>query len=75
MPSPCATPCPCLSCTLHAGARRSVTCRAGDEGAVLVNLSRDLFIAFIAARPRTLQIYLHKARCGRACLGGPDHPD
>jgi hypothetical protein len=31
-----------------------------EEGATLVNVSRDLFISFIAAKPRTLQIYLHK---------------
>jgi hypothetical protein len=58
------------ACSINAGARRSVTCRAGEEGAVLVNLSRDLFMAFIAAKPRTLQIYLHKARaCPAAVLG------
>ncbi|EIE18912.1 patatin-domain-containing protein, partial [Coccomyxa subellipsoidea C-169] len=43
------------------GARRSVTCIAMEEGATLVNVSRDLFMSFIAAKPRTLQIYLHKA--------------
>ena len=43
-----------------AGARRSVTCIAMEEGATLVNVSRDLFMSFIAAKPRTLQIYLHK---------------
>ena len=31
-----------------------------DEGAVLVQVSRELFMRFIAAKPRTLQIYLHK---------------
>ncbi len=31
-----------------------------EEGATLVNVSRDLFMNFIAAKPRTLQIYLHK---------------
>ncbi len=33
-----------------------------DEGAVLVQVSRELFMRFIAAKPRTLQIYLHKVR-------------
>lgn len=33
-----------------------------EEGATLVNVPRDLFISFIAAKPRTLQIYLHKVR-------------
>ena len=32
------------------------------EGATLVNVSRDLFMSFVASKPRTLQIYLHKAR-------------
>jgi hypothetical protein len=45
---------------VSAGARRSVTCIAMEEGATLVNVSRDLFMSFIAAKPRTLQIYLHK---------------
>lgn len=49
-----------------AGARRSVTCIAMEEGATLVNVSRDLFMSFIAAKPRTLQIYLHKARYSTA---------
>lgn len=31
-----------------------------EEGAVLVQVSRALFMRFIAAKPRTLQIYLHK---------------
>ena len=35
---------------------------AMEEGATLVNVPRDLFISFIAAKPRTLQIYLHKVR-------------
>ena len=45
---------------LHAGAMRSITCIAMEEGATLVNVPRDLFISFITAKPRTLQIYLHK---------------
>ena len=48
-------------CALRAGASRSVTCRALGEGATLVQVSRALFMAFVAAKPRTLQIYLHKA--------------
>ena len=45
---------------VHAGALRSVTCMAMEDGATLVSVPRDLFISFIAAKPRTLQIYLHK---------------
>ena len=48
-----------LACS---GARRSVACIAMGEGATLVNVSRDLFMSFVASKPRTLQIYLHKAR-------------
>ena len=33
---------------------------AMEDGATLVSVPRDLFISFIAAKPRTLQIYLHK---------------
>ncbi len=47
---------------------RSVTCIAMEEGATLVNVPRDLFISFIAAKPRTLQIYLHKVICPLAYL-------
>ena len=58
------------------GATRSMTCIATEEGALLTQVSRDLFVAFIVGKPRTLQIYLHKvsshalafnlacARCG-----------
>ena len=46
--------------SMHAGALRSVTCMAMEDGATLVSVPRDLFISFIAAKPRTLQIYLHK---------------
>ncbi len=48
---------------MHAGAMRSITCIAMEEGATLVNVPRDLFISFITAKPRTLQIYLHKVPC------------
>ena len=47
---------------MQAGALRSVTCMAMEDGATLVSVPRDLFISFIAAKPRTLQIYLHKVR-------------
>ncbi len=33
---------------------------AGDEGALLVQISRRLFLGFVASKPRTLQIYLQK---------------
>ena len=39
---------------VHAGALRSVTCMAMEDGATLVSVPRDLFISFIAAKPRTL---------------------
>ncbi len=54
---------------VHAGALRSVTCMAMEDGATLVSVPRDLFISFIAAKPRTLQIYLHKVRL--PALHGP----
>ncbi len=38
------------------------------EGATLVNVSRDLFMSFVASKPRTLQIYLHKARPTALCF-------
>lgn len=43
-----------------AGATRSATCIALEGGALLTQVSRELFMHFIASRPRTLQIYLHK---------------
>jgi hypothetical protein len=43
-----------------AGARRSITCMALDEGAVLVQLSRKVFVSFIAENPKALQIYLEQ---------------
>lgn len=43
-----------------AGACRSITCMALDDGAVLVQLSRALFLAFLASRPNALQIYLQQ---------------
>lgn len=48
----------------RAGAARSVTCRALGEGASLVQVSRELLMAFVANKPRTLQIYLHKVPTG-----------
>lgn len=43
------------------GAARTLTCMALGEGALLVQISQRLFLDFIAAKPRTLQIYLQKA--------------
>ena len=43
-----------------------MTCIALDDGASLIQVSRPLFMHFIAAKPRALQIYLHKVRAGRA---------
>ena len=45
-----------------AGATRSMTCIAMEEGALLTQVSRDLFVSFIVGKPRALQIYLHKVR-------------
>lgn len=42
-----------------------------EEGATLVNVPRDLFISFITAKPRTLQIYLHKVGHPVMCLHLP----
>ena len=45
---------------------------AMEDGATLVSVPRDLFISFIAAKPRTLQIYLHKVHSpdlhGHLCI-------
>ena len=43
-----------------------------EEGAVLVQISRELFLAFVADRPRTLLMYLQTVserpcRLGRPC--------
>ena len=35
----------------------------------MVQVSRELFMAFVAAKPRTLQIYLHKV--GTCCPWSP----
>ncbi len=43
-----------------AGGHRTCTCAALGQGAQLVQVSRQLFMSFVMARPRTLQIYLHK---------------
>lgn len=45
---------------LRAGATRSATVIALEGGALLTQVSRELFMHFIASKPRTLQIYLHK---------------
>ena len=43
-----------------AGGHRTCSCAALGQGAQLVQVSRQLFMSFVMARPRTLQIYLHK---------------
>ena len=43
------------------GNRRTVTCVALEEGAVLVEISRELFIDFVSEKPRALQVYLQQA--------------
>lgn len=48
-----------LACTGHP---RSVTCVALEEGAVLVQISQELFLEFVADRPRTLLMYLQTVR-------------
>lgn len=54
---------------LHADAPRSLTCMAMEEGALLVQIPQRLFLAFVAAKPRTLQIYLQKVPgCARVVL-------
>ncbi len=45
-----------------AGGARSVTALGGADGALLVQVSRDVFIDFVTSQPRTLQIYLQKVR-------------
>ena len=43
------------------GHARSVTCVALEEGAVLVEISRELFRSFVLEKPRALQVYLQQA--------------
>ena len=43
------------------GDKRSVTCVALEEGAVLVEISRKLFMEFVIQKPRALQVYLQQA--------------
>jgi len=43
------------------GHTRSVTCVALEEGAVLVEISRKLFMDFVLEKPRALQVYLQQA--------------
>ena len=67
------------ACVKHfycAGGRRTCTCAALGEGAQLVQVSRQLFTSFVLARPRTLQIYLHKVAVSLwarllHCIGTP----
>eukprot|EP00899_Mesostigma_viride_P014018 jgi/Mesvir1/22617/Mv14061-RA.1 len=42
-------------------ARRSVTCIAQEQGAVLVCVSRELFLNFIKNKPHTLDLYVRQA--------------
>ena len=53
-----------------AGGHRTCTCAALGQGAQLVQVSRHLFMSFVMARPRTLQIYLHKVNsiCHSLCV-------
>lgn len=53
--------------SLHADAPRSLTCMAMEEGALLVQIPQRLFLAFIASKPRTLQIYLQKVPTALSC--------
>lgn len=50
----------CVKQLWCAGGHRTCTCAALGQGAQLVQVSRQLFMSFVLARPRTLQIYLHK---------------
>jgi lysophospholipid hydrolase len=43
------------------GDNRSVTCVALEEGAMLVEISRELFMEFVTQKPRALQVYLQQA--------------
>ncbi len=42
------------------GAPRSVTCIALDEGCVMVQLPRPLFMAFVRSHPQALLLYLQQ---------------
>lgn len=44
-----------------AGAARSVTCTALEQGCLLVQVPRALFIRFVENNPRTLLVYLQQA--------------
>ena len=45
-----------------AGLERGVTCLATQEGALMVQISRELFLSFLATQPKALQVYLQKVR-------------
>ena len=51
-----------LACASPAGLERGVTCLATQEGALLVQISRELFLSFLATQPKALQVYLQKVR-------------
>ena len=43
-----------------------MTCLATQEGALMVQISRELFLSFLATQPKALQVYLQKVRPGPA---------
>ena len=45
---------------LTAGLQRGVTCLATEEGALMVQISRELFLSFVVTQPKALQVYLQK---------------
>ncbi|MEW5319461.1 MAG: hypothetical protein WDW38_010611 [Sanguina aurantia] len=49
------------------GALRSVTCIALEQGCMLVQVSRSLFMDFIQRHPRALLLYLQQVGRGGAC--------
>jgi hypothetical protein len=50
----------CRSPAVYAGLQRGVTCLATEEGALMVQISRKLFLSFVATQPKALQVYLQK---------------
>ena len=63
----------CMKQLWCAGGHRTCNCAALGQGAQLVQVSRQLFMSFVLARPRTLQIYLHKvalrlSHCTGTCV-------
>ena len=37
-----------------------MTCLATQEGALMVQISRELFLSFLSTQPKALQVYLQK---------------